>query len=67
MKNWLGLEPHPSDSHLHWTDCYTDAQKIREAWDTIAQLGQLDNLELILEYATNRAMLTEAETHDPDF
>lgn len=63
MKNWLGLDAHPSDKHLHWTDSYTDAQKLREAWDTIAALGQLDNLQLIVEYAKHEAMLTENEQH----
>lgn len=63
MKNWLGFEPHPSDKHIHWTDSYTDMLKIREAWDAIANLGQLENLKLVVEYACNEAKLTEAEQH----
>ena len=57
------MEPHPSDGHIHWTDSCADMEKIREAWDNIAALGQIENLKTIIGYVRNEALLTEAEQH----
>jgi len=67
MKNWFGLEPHPTDEYIHWTQKNPKevATKLRVAYDAIVYVGLRNELEQLLAsaYATGRD--SELDYNDP--
>ena len=55
MKNWFGIEPHITDSYIHWTvkdkDRVPMATKLRNAYDAIVSAGMKEELDILLEAA----------------
>lgn len=41
-KNWFGLDLHPTDEYVHWTeaDPVTTAKKLRSHWDFLVKGGE---------------------------
>ncbi len=66
MKNWFGLDIHPTDSYIHWT-VYTDkdrlalAEKLRAAYDKIVAAGLKEDLDFLTEAAYNSGVDDEAD------
>jgi hypothetical protein len=68
MKNWFGMEPHPSDSIVHWSERTTSKEfkqrikKIRIAWDILHSTKELrEASELIQEQTDNFVRSCEGE------
>ena len=55
MKNWFGMEPHITDTYIHWTvkdkDIVPMATKLREAYDAFESAGMKKELDILLEAA----------------
>ena len=55
MKNWFGMEPHITDTYIHWTvkekDMEPMAMKLRAAYDTIIAAGMKEELDILLRAA----------------
>ncbi len=55
MKNWFGMEPHITDTYIHWTvkdkDREPMAIKLRNAYDAIKSAGMTEELDILLEAA----------------
>lgn len=58
-KNWLGLDAHPTDNYVHWTE--RDPEKLmlelRERYDKIVSAGLEKELKFLLDSAWNSANL----------
>lgn len=63
LTNWVGLNIHPTDEYVHWSEKNPKEtmQKLRNAYDAIAELGQTDNLRMLLEAADHCARCDAAE------
>lgn len=63
MQNWFGLDPHPTDDMVHWSE--KDPQKIaiplREAYDSIVLAGLKESLELLLEAKREATQMDAAD------
>lgn len=66
MKNWFGLEAHPSDDLIHWRDVSVNAvtrrspemrlvNTIRDAYDRIQRAGLETDLKILLGRARHVA------------
>ena len=55
MKNRFGMEPHITDTYIHWTvkdkDMKPMAIKLRNAYDAIKSAGMMKELDILLEAA----------------
>lgn len=62
-KNWFGLDPHPTDTLIHWSEKDPEAQAIvlREYYDILASDGRQTILDKLLWAARTSAILDEAE------
>lgn len=62
-QNWFGLEPHPTDDMIHWTerDPRRVAGQLREAYERIVAAGLLAECMLLIEAAQEYIQAEEAE------
>lgn len=65
MKNFLGLDPHPMDEFLHWTDELEDANDLRNKFDSFTPEEQTLVLYLMRQ-AYNKGGHDEYDSHNPD-
>lgn len=69
MKNWFGIEGHPTDSYIHWKtkdkERLVKAKKFRAAYDKIIAAGLKEELDILTEGAYEQGKIDEWESN-PD-
>lgn len=70
MKNWFGLESHPTDRFIHWStkdeDIIKISEKLRIAYDKIVNGGLEKELKIIIDYAWQQGMNDCEDSHSED-
>lgn len=66
MKNWFGLEGHPTDSYIHWKtrdkERFKEAEKLRAAYDKIIAAGLKEELDILTMAAYDSGAIDEYES-----
>ena len=70
--NWFGLESHPTDTYIHWTEPQKErlkkAERLRKAYDAIIAAGLEDELTDLLAEARTAGQDDEREANaGPDW
>lgn len=68
MTNWFGLEPHETDSYIHWAcrNPVDEANTLRNAYNQIVILGCKKELSLLLRASYDAGSSDEADNNNPD-
>ena len=66
MKNWFGLESHPTDSLIHWKtrdkERFKEAERLRAAYDKIVAAGLKDELDILTSAHYDMGRIDEYES-----
>lgn len=67
MKNWFGLDCHPTDTYLHWTMKDKEREKtaltLRAAYDKIVAAGLKEELDILTHAAYNSGSDDERDSN----
>ncbi len=68
MKNWFGIEPHITDTYIHWTekDPVDVSIKLRKTYDEIVTKGLEKELDFLLSMAYDSGHDDSEDTHNED-
>ncbi len=68
MKNWFGIEPHVTDTYIHWTekDPIKVSVKLRENYDKIKSAGLEKELDFLLSVSYDSGCSETEDSYNED-